>query len=289
MKRLVKYFSLLFLFFAMITTTIPSHAATPSEKEVLSAMQEASDFMVNTVSKHGGYLWYYSTDLSEVWGEVPARTSQFWVQYITPYMGMMFLDAYELTGDAQYLRYAEKTANALIYGQHPLGGWHYLVDFDMTGIKQWYRDVASRFRTGYEEFRYYYGNCTFDDDTTQGATRFLLRLYMTTLDPAYREPLLKALDFYLISQYPNGAWPQRYPLMYEYVHCGLPDYTSYYTLNDRIMSNILIRGRQYGLVKSSRCYISSPDDSSSNSKYPQRKLDQPVCIIKIRNTAFRLY
>ncbi len=90
-----------------------------------------------------------------------------------------------------------------------------------------------------EEYRHYYGNCTYDDNVTQGATRFLLRLYMTTLDPAYREPLLKALNFLLISQYPNGAWPQRYPLRYEFAHDGLADYTSYYTMNDNSMRDII--------------------------------------------------
>ncbi len=75
---------------------------------------------------------------------------------------------------------------------------------------------------------------------TQGPTRFLLNLYMTTLDPVYREPLLKALNFILMSQYPNGAWPQRYPLRYDQPSDGFVDYTSYYTLtNDDVMPNIM--------------------------------------------------
>jgi hypothetical protein len=62
---------------------------------------------------------------------------------------------------------------------------------------------------------------------------------METLDPAYYGPLKKALNFMLISQYPNGGWPQRYPLHYEYAHDGLPDYTSFYTLNDGAMNNTI--------------------------------------------------
>jgi hypothetical protein len=42
----------------------------------------------------------------------------------------------------------------------------------------------------------------------------------------------KSLDFILQAQYPNGAWPQRFPLRDGYAHDGFPDYTSYYTLND---------------------------------------------------------
>ena len=125
-------------------------------------------------------------------------------------------------------------ADALVYGQYPSGGWHYFIDFDMPGIRKFYDEVASKC-WGWEEYYHYYGNCTYDDDVTSGATRFLLHLYMTTLDPAYRVPLIKALDFILVSQYPNGGWPQRYPLSFEYPHDGHGDYTSYYTYNDDVI------------------------------------------------------
>jgi rhamnogalacturonyl hydrolase YesR len=145
---------------------------------------------------------------------------------------MTLLDAYDLTRDDFYLEAARKAADALIYGQHPLGGWNYFVDFDPQGTKKWYELEASRFKWGMEEYRHYYGNATFDDANTASATRFLLRLYTSTRDSHYKRPLLKALNFILTAQYPNGAWPQRYPLRYEFSHDGFPDYTSYYTLND---------------------------------------------------------
>jgi len=207
--------------------------------DVLAAMKKASTFMAETVSNNGGYLWSYKEDFSEVFGEVPARKSQIWVQEGTSDMGDLFLDMYETTGDANYLNYAKKVAGALVYGQHPLGGWHYFIDFDKSGLQNWYKKVASQFIVGWEEYRHYYGNCTYDDNVTQGATRFLLHLYRATMDPAYLVPLTKALDFILISQYPNGGWPQRYPLRNEFAHDGLPDYTSCYTLNDNAMNNII--------------------------------------------------
>jgi PelA/Pel-15E family pectate lyase len=211
-------------------------SADPSKQDVLAATKKATAYMVDEVSCNGGYLWTYSADLTRRWGEAPARESQIWVQGGTPAMGHCFLDLYETTGDVFYLESAKKAANALIYGQHPLGGWHYFIDFDITGLAQWYEDVFSNFKWGMEEYRHYYGNCTYDDDSTTGTARYLLRLYLITLDPAYREPLLKALDFILMSQYPNGAWPQRYPLRYEFAHDGLPDYTSLYTFNDECIT-----------------------------------------------------
>jgi PelA/Pel-15E family pectate lyase len=60
-----------------------------------------------------------------------------------------------------------------------------------------------------------------------------------TLDPAYFVSLKKALNFILMAQYPNGGWPQRYPLRYDYAHDGFDDYTSNYTLNDDAMNNTI--------------------------------------------------
>ncbi|GFE87741.1 pectate lyase [Steroidobacter agaridevorans] len=207
-------------------------ASQPGREEILKAMKQAAVFMVDKVAVHGGYVWVVSDDLSQRWGEVPARPSQIWLQGGTERVGEVMLDAYEATGDRYYLEAARKAADALVFGQHPLGGWHYFIDFDPRGLPQWYEDVASRFPYGLEEYRHYYGNATFDDHVTSDAAQFLLRFYSVSHEAAYREPVARALHFLLISQYPNGAWPQRYPLRYEYAHDGLPDYTSFFTLND---------------------------------------------------------
>ena len=214
-------------------------AAEPGTKRIGECMKRASAFMMDTVSTNGGFVWQYSEDLSERWGEVPARDTQIWVQGATNGVGELFLDAFDATDDPAYLGYARRVANAIIWGQHPSGGWHYLIDFDMPGIRRWYDETASRC-WGWEEYYHYYGNCTYDNDVTTSSLRFLLHLYMTTLDPAYRAPLLKGLDFVLESQFPNGAWPQRYPLMYEYVKDGYPDYTSYYTFNDGVSRTCIL-------------------------------------------------
>ncbi len=227
-----------FIIANIITVFFSAHAAADTtEKDVSAAMKKAADFMTNTVSNRGGYVFMYKADLSAQWGEIPARKTQIWVQPPgTPTVGIMLLEAYRATGDSNYLAYAKRAANALIRGQHPSGGWHYLIDFDMPGIRKWYEEVASKC-WGWEEYLHYYGNCTFDDESTTAPTRFLLELYMETLEPVYRVPLLKALDFILESQYPNGAWPQRYPLRYEHVHGDHPDYTSNYTFNDGVIRN----------------------------------------------------
>ena len=210
-------------------------AAEPTREDVLAVMKRATTFMSEDVALRGGYVWLVSEDLRRRWGEIPARPSQIWLQGGTERVGQVMLDAYEATRDNFYLDVARKAADALVFGQQREGGWHYFIDFDPAGIPEWYETQSSRFRWGYEEYRHYYGNATFDDRVTPDAAMFLLRFYRMTHEAAYRKPVLEALDFVLKAQFENGAWPQRFPLRNEYAHDGLPDYTSFYTLNDGAM------------------------------------------------------
>ena len=127
----------------------------------------------------------------------------------------MLLEAYERTGDEYFLRCAGGKPRMPWSGVRTLPADGIISSTSTrrgftNGMKKWVPIVGggrSSITTS--------GNCTFDDDVTAGATGFLLDLYTTTLDPRYRVPLIAALDFILESQYPNGGWPQRYPLRYD--------------------------------------------------------------------------
>jgi hypothetical protein len=211
------------------------NAAAPTRAEVEATMRRATEFMVDKVAYRGGYLWNYLPDMSRRWGEMEARETQIWLQPPgTSSMGHLFLDAYHATGDEYYYRAAEQVAAALSWGQHPSGGWNYLIDFAGDGsLRDWYATIG---KNGWrlEEFQHYYGNATFDDQTTTDAATFLLRLHLEKRDPRYRAPVDRAIRFVLDSQYPNGAWPQRFPLSHEFSKKGLGDYSSYYTFNDDV-------------------------------------------------------
>ncbi|MEX0844613.1 MAG: pectate lyase [Balneolaceae bacterium] len=204
--------------------------------EAEEAMLNATRFMVEEVSTNGGYLWNYLPDMSRRWGEMEAYETMIWVQPPgTVSMTHTFLDAYQVTGQAYYFEAAEKAVEALIWGQSEHGGWNYFIDFaGYRSMKKWYSTIG---KNGWrlEEFQYYYGNDTFDDDVTTEAARVILRMYLENLDPKYKPALDKAINFILESQYPLGGWPQRYPLRYDYVKNGVPDYTSYYTFNDDVV------------------------------------------------------
>ena len=218
-----------------------THQANAQSNDLLveaeQAMLNATKFMVDEVSYNGGYVWNYLPDFSRRWGEFEAFETMIWVQHPgTVSMAHTFLDAYELTGNEYYYKAAEKAVNALIWGQSEYGGWHYMIDFaGDRSLKYWYNlDIGSALWGG-QEYHYYYGNDTFDDDVTSDAARVILRIYLENLDPKFKPSLDKAIDFILESQYPLGGWPQRYPLRYDHVKKGIPDYSSYYTFNDDVI------------------------------------------------------
>src|SRR6476646_157404 len=210
-------------------------------QRVEQTMYQATKFMVDSVSTNGGYVWYYLPDLSRRWGEMEAYKTMVWVQDAgTVGVGHTLLDAYEATGNEYFYQLAERAAGAMIWGQSNEGGWNYVIDFaGDQSLKKWYATIG---KNGWrlEEFQHYYGNSTYDDDVSSDAARFLLRLYLEKLDPKYKPALDKAINFILTSQYPNGGWPQRYPLMYDFKKEGHPDYTSFYTFNDDVIwENVL--------------------------------------------------
>jgi len=199
-----------------------------STRRALSAMKRATRFMTQTVAYQGGYLWAYLPDFSRCWGELEAKRSMLWVQPPgTPSVGHVLLDAFFATGDAFYLTAAVEVAGALMAAQHASGGWNYVYDFaGERSLAEWYASVGhDAWRL--EEFHIHPDNATFDDACSAEATQFLLRLQLTRPEPALETALDQALGFVRRSQYPNGGWPQRYPLE--------RDYTRFITFNDDVL------------------------------------------------------
>ena len=217
---------------------VAQNQSLPQKAE--QAMYNATKFMNDSVSTNGGYVWYYLPDLSRRWGEMEAYKTMAWMQDGTISVGHIFLDAYDVTRNEYFYQVAERTAGAVIWGQSNEGGWNYVIDFaGDQSLKKWYATVG---KNGWrlEEFQHYYGNDTYDDDVTSDAARFILRLYLEKLDTKYKPALEKAINFILKSQYPNGGWPQRYPLKHDFNKAGHPDYSSYYTFNDDVIwENVL--------------------------------------------------
>jgi hypothetical protein len=241
-------------------------AITPSAvaEETLTS-QLASDslhrgvhFFRSNVSVHGGYLWRYAADFSEREGEIPASPTTVWVQPPgTPTVGQSYLTVYELTGAAIYLEAARETAHALVQGQLESGGWDYRIEFSEPARKKYaYRiDTAERSDSKPTE-RARRNISTLDDNTTQAALSFLMRVdhALDFKDKAIHDATQTALQSLLDAQYPNGAWPQRFeippdPKQFPVLSAGYPSswsrtfpesgYLSFYTFNDGAISDMI--------------------------------------------------
>ncbi len=235
MSRVIRVWPLRWLVVFLSVVPLMTLADGPSRSEVEATMKDATRFMREEASFRGGYLWSYLPDFSRVWGELEAKRTMIWIQPPgTATVGHLYLDAFAATKDRYYYEGAQEVANALIWAQHPSGGWNYVADYaGEESLKHWY-DTVGKNAWRLEEFQHYYGNATFDDAGTMESAKFLLRLYMVERDPRYRPALERAVEFVLDSQYPIGGWPQRFPLRHDHSKDGQPDYTSFITYNDEV-------------------------------------------------------
>lgn len=74
-------------------------------------------------------------------------------------------------------------------------------------------------------------NTTFDNSTTFPHIYYLAQVYTATKIDKYKDACLKGVDFILSAQYPNGGWPQYYPLE--------DNYSSHITFNDGAFMGII--------------------------------------------------
>ena len=72
---------------------------------------------------------------------------------------------------------------------------------------------------------------TFDNGATTGELRFLALAFRATNESRYREAVLKGFHHILEAQYPNGGWPQFFPLS--------PGYHRHITFNDGAMVGVM--------------------------------------------------
>jgi hypothetical protein len=195
-----------------------AHAQSATQSAAIAALKQAAVYMDEVVSFRGGYVWSYSPDLTQRFGEMEAYPTMCWIQPPgTPSVGHVYLDAYHATGDERFYKAALRTAMAVESAQRPEGGWNYIHDFaGEDSLEQWYNTIG---RNGWrlEEFQHYYGNSTFDDAGTAVAAQFMLRMYLEKGDKRFLEPVWKVIRFIVKAQFgremgvADGGWPQRFP------------------------------------------------------------------------------
>jgi PelA/Pel-15E family pectate lyase len=115
-------------------------------------------------------------------------------------------------------------AEVLISYQTPTGGWSKAVDY-----KKGPRAPGTHWTSQNGEGWHYCG--TIDNRTTTEQIKFLAGVHAATEDAAAGAAVLKGIDYLLEAQYPNGGWPQVYP-----VESG---YHEAVTLNDNAMLHVM--------------------------------------------------
>ncbi len=165
------------------------------------ALKKSATFYRDKVASHGGYVYYYTPDLKQRWGEGVASVDILFVQPPgTPTVGMAYLKAHEATGDKFYLDSARDTAGALVYGQLESGGWTQTIHFAKANRMGKYRNGKG-------------GNwnvSSLDDDQTQAALLMLMRAdrSLDFKDKAIHEAATYGLSSLLKAQFSNGGFPQ---------------------------------------------------------------------------------
>ena len=119
---------------------------------------------------------------------------------------------------------ATRIADNLLLYQHEIGGWDKNIDMalalgpkDRAEIEKQKRDPEA--------------HSTIDNDATYTQMRYLARVYTATRYPRFEAACRRGLDYLLKAQYPNGGWPQFYPLR--------NGYWSHITYNDDAMVGAL--------------------------------------------------
>lgn len=140
---------------------------------------------------------------------------------------------------------ARHVADVIVSFQTPAGGWSKNMARDGAPRQPGQPYVAGHSATSDQLSWSWVG--TFDNDATTTEMQFLARVAQAAPDAAepYRASFLRGLRYILAAQYPNGGWPQVYPLQGGY-HDAI-------TYNDDAMVDIVkllaaIAGGEYAFV-----------------------------------------
>jgi hypothetical protein len=118
----------------------------------------------------------------------------------------------------------QKLAEIVISYQTPTGGWSKAVDYTKGP-----RQPGTHWTSQTGDAWHYCG--TFDNRATTEQIKFLAGVFTATKREDVKAALMKGLDYVFAAQYPNGGWPQNYPVERGY-HEAI-------TLNDDAMIHIL--------------------------------------------------
>lgn len=112
---------------------------------------------------------------------------------------------------------------------------------------------------------------TFDNSTTYTHIGYLAKVYTSTHIQKYMDACLRGIDFILAAQYPNGGWPQYFPL-------EEGDYSQRITFNDGAYMGIMNLLQKIVSNNSDFLFVGEPLRAKVKNAY-EKGLD---CILKMQ-------
>lgn len=139
-------------------------------------------------------------------------------------------------------------------------------------VLSWQSDLGSWPKNGDTTRKPYEGDKskikgTFDNKATTDELRYLARAFNATKDPDCEKAFLLGIDHILKAQFPNGGWPQYYPLSKQYHR--------HITFNDNAMVRLLEFLRE--VTSDKGCAFVDTDRREACRKAFDRGID---CIVK---------
>lgn len=184
---------------------------------------------------------------------VPAAEQGAWQEYLARSQALALADQAALQAELQKLGLAEalpapegadfklpgkpeaawfggdeagRLADIVLSYQTPAGGWSKHTDY-AAGLRKPGMLWSSQYKPGAKP--HYLG--TFDNRSTTEQLRLLAGVWKATGREECRNGVLRGIDYILAAQYPNGGWPQVYPIEGGY-HDDI-------TFNDDAMTRVL--------------------------------------------------
>ncbi len=171
---------------------------------------------------------------------------------------------FEVTQAPDWFNSAEgkRVMEVILSFQTPSGGWSKRTDMSKAPRQP---GQAFGVEEGYIP--------TFDNGATSTQLRLLAQAHQATGDARYAAAFTKGLHFILTAQYPNGGWPQNYPLVGEY--------HDHITYNDALMRDLMAVLHDVAQAKNAFAFVTKEQQQTAQVSL-KRALD---CVLKTQVVA----
>ncbi len=229
---------------AMATSVVEKTAATPV---AASAQTNWDVYYANSKSLHEqdeAAIVAELKKLNKKTADLPAPTKEF---------------GFEINQPAEWFTSDEgkRVMDIILSFQTPSGGWS-----KRTDMAKAVRQPGQAFGTEEDYIP------TFDNGATSTQLLLLAKAHQATGDKRYTEAFARGLTLILSAQYPNGGWPQSFPL-----RGGYHDHITY---NDALMRDLMLVLHHVAQAKKEFAFVSKAQQQAAQDSLT-RALD---CVIK---------